>query len=372
MDDYPDNPGPLPIMDFCNKNRPNPILGKGPLGRADNSATYAEEDHDDRIRHLQLMLKTLGYNIGLHAIDGKFGPDTEKAVKQFQSENKDWEKNKLEVDGLAGPTTADALNRRMVGRWYDFYETPRKATKNNVLLTLTKSFLDQEVKIERGDALGIDIIMTSPPFFDYEWRKEEGAAITLYAKTTLPDDTPVKFIVYESKKQLTFPLPDSSTGRPRPELGSELAVLTGKIANGSCSAQWTPENEVNPFDYHSWLIDLDVELALFTGKDDEIPEEESEESSAGLYSADSIRQPFFCVESGEHWGFSSPPGFKLNDISFENADELSGIAISTDGTLLKFDAKSTRINTHDFIEILSLAVRGESISEESSGDGVNG
>jgi hypothetical protein len=241
--------------------------------------------------------------------------------------------------------------------------------KNNVLLTLTKSFLDQELKIERGDALGIDIILTSPPFFDYEWRKEEGAAITLCAKTTLPDDTPVKFIVYQSDRPLTFPLPDSASGRPRPKLGSELATLEGKIENGLCSTQWIPKDDFDPFDYHSWLKELDVELGIFTGEEDDVLADDSPESASGLYNANSIQQPFFCIESGEHWGYSSPPGIKINKLSFADDNDSTGIAISTDGTVLGFNARSSEIVTHDFVEVLSLAVRGQSIDVDEQNDG---
>jgi hypothetical protein len=315
------------------------------------------------------MLKTLGYSIGLQGIDGKFGSDTEKAVRQFQSENKDWNRNSIQADGLVGPITSDALNRRMVGRWYDIYETPRSATKNKLCITLTKELLRQGVKIDRGDTTEADIILTSPPFFNYEWQKEEGNLVTLCAKTTVPDGTPVRFIVYQSERPLTFPLPDSSTGRPRTEFGSELAVLKGKIEDGLCSAQWSYKDDLNPFEYHSWLVDLDVELGIITGEEDEVPADGSKESAAGIYDANTIKQPFFCIEAGEYWGHSSPPGQKINKISFANDNEVSGIAISTEGTLVGFNAKSGEINTHDFVEIVSLAARGKSIEAERQNGG---
>ncbi|MDK2879890.1 MAG: hypothetical protein PWR06_2606 [Thermoanaerobacteraceae bacterium] len=55
------------------------------------------------VRELQSKLQSLGYNVG--PIDGIFGPLTEKAVMQFQKDNK------LKVDGIVGPQTYDMLEK---------------------------------------------------------------------------------------------------------------------------------------------------------------------------------------------------------------------------------------------------------------------
>ena len=49
------------------------------------------------------MLDDLGYDLGVHGIDGKFGPDTAKAVKEYQKDNN------LKVDGVVGPETYNSL-----------------------------------------------------------------------------------------------------------------------------------------------------------------------------------------------------------------------------------------------------------------------
>lgn len=53
------------------------------------------------VKELQTKLQSLGYEVG--PIDGIFGPLTEKAVKQFQKDNR------IKVDGIVGPQTYDML-----------------------------------------------------------------------------------------------------------------------------------------------------------------------------------------------------------------------------------------------------------------------
>jgi len=147
---YPANPGPLPASKLCNKNPPyNPIQGDGPLGNQYRGRMfYRGDDKEELVTTLQMMLDTLGYDIGTAGVDGKFGDDTEKAVRQFQEENKDWEGNKLKVDGLVGPRTSDALNRAMVGRWYDHYQTPKELVEGKPYHTVTSEFLINGLSIE--------------------------------------------------------------------------------------------------------------------------------------------------------------------------------------------------------------------------------
>lgn len=53
---------------------------------------------------LQSRLVDLGYSVGSAGIDGIYGPDTKRAVKQFQSDCG------ITVDGLAGPQTMSVLD----------------------------------------------------------------------------------------------------------------------------------------------------------------------------------------------------------------------------------------------------------------------
>ena len=70
---------------------PEPTPKKKPTIRKGSSGKYVKE--------CQNMLIKLGYSVGSTGADGKFGKNTQAAVKKFQ---KDWG---LKVDGIVGPAT---------------------------------------------------------------------------------------------------------------------------------------------------------------------------------------------------------------------------------------------------------------------------
>ena len=72
------------------------------LDLADKSdPTLQEGSKGVAVRGLQRMLLNRGFDV--REIDGHFGPNTEKAVKAYQSDKG------LDVDGIVGPKTWDAL-----------------------------------------------------------------------------------------------------------------------------------------------------------------------------------------------------------------------------------------------------------------------
>lgn len=144
----------LPAPDFCNKEgggKANPVYGKGALGnKSTGRMYYTGGDTEEQVTLVQMMLEDLGYTVGTAGADGEFGKDTEKAVKEFQKEHEDWGGEKLNVDGLVGPETADALNRAMVGRQAasGFYITPVELTEDFLLVTATEAALKKGVSLE--------------------------------------------------------------------------------------------------------------------------------------------------------------------------------------------------------------------------------
>lgn len=60
---------------------------------------------DKGVRDLQTILQTLGYGLGEAGVDGRFGPDTEKAVKKLQR------RYGLKADGIVGKETKALLKR---------------------------------------------------------------------------------------------------------------------------------------------------------------------------------------------------------------------------------------------------------------------
>ena len=68
--------------------------------------TIKRGDKNDTVKECQMMLHTLGYDIGKNTgIDSDFGRMTESAVMLFQYDHK------LIVDGICGPMTWDALDK---------------------------------------------------------------------------------------------------------------------------------------------------------------------------------------------------------------------------------------------------------------------
>ncbi len=162
MSDLPDEGDEsnlLPAKDLCNSwGTGNPILGKGALGNEKTGRMYYTGGAKKKlVEILQRMLKELKYDIGTFGpdgdgVDGKLQDVTEKAVKKFQEEHKNWDGNPLKVDGLVGPETSDALNRMMVGRWYRHYQTPEDLVDGVPYHTVMSEYLGKGLSIEPGKA----------------------------------------------------------------------------------------------------------------------------------------------------------------------------------------------------------------------------
>lgn len=211
MSDYPDNPGPLPAEKLCNKFDPNPVEGLGPLGNESSGRMhYSGSDRKDQVIKLQNMLLAMGYDLGStgdngDGADGIFGRKTEEAVIDFQQKNKDWNGEQLEAEGLVGPETSDALNRKMVGMWYDQYQTPIELTESIPYYTVTPELLKSGLDLELNGGVEAKVFVAGVvenTVWSATWeRAEEPVKMRDHRRMLLSAPgiragTPVKFVVY--------------------------------------------------------------------------------------------------------------------------------------------------------------------------------
>lgn len=157
----------------------NPPKGKGALGNQHKGKMhYSGNDRIDLVKVVQQMLIELGDDIGdtgpeKDGVDGDFGDKTEKAVKDFQKSHSDFEGNDLKVDGLVGPKTSDALNREMVGHFFDRYLTPLELTEETLIVTSTSDGMKEPLSVEVEEAKDVKLFMVDltefkVTLFDFE------------------------------------------------------------------------------------------------------------------------------------------------------------------------------------------------------------
>ncbi|UCF85622.1 MAG: OmpA family protein [Desulfobacteraceae bacterium] len=375
----------------------------------------------------QAMLRAVGCNPG--AIDGESGPMTEEAIRWFQREyNENVYRHKdiqraypdLTVDGLIGPRTKAALREAYVmtapadipERRFaepaavgcsEFNPISGEADENRrvvIAFFSTQQPRDGEFPCRQGDASACQIDdcgeMTCafyrrnvheqhegpelPKFFDFEWLNEEDEKAHLSALTSIPDGTSATFTIYRwEEEEIPLVPPDSSSGDPRPTPGTELDSIDGEIAGGVCYARWTPPEDFDPFDFEQWLVDHDIELNDDTLRDlDEEGAEEAdvdaestddeEDPSLDLESTEGMQPPVFCIEADGHWGFSAPPGKKLNRFRFdEDEQETRGLVLLTNGRMVELSAPEGKMNVRDDFEVVLMALDNRGIESEGNG-----
>jgi peptidoglycan hydrolase-like protein with peptidoglycan-binding domain len=154
---FPENPGPLPVLKLCD---PKPQFGTMP---GDGALTIGDK-RKDLVKHLQLMLRDLGFKLGTtgennDGVDGVFGNLTLEAVKDFQSNDKDIDDIPLKSDGKVGPRTSDSLNRVLVGLWYDAYQVPKELGKGRVIMFATANALKTNLFLDTTDVSSAVVII---------------------------------------------------------------------------------------------------------------------------------------------------------------------------------------------------------------------
>lgn len=83
------------MLHLTGKTRPQTTKGMG------NFSYLSSGSRGNDVRILQISLNTFGHNAG--AVDGIFGPQTDKALRSFQRASK------IKVDGSFGPETLNAM-----------------------------------------------------------------------------------------------------------------------------------------------------------------------------------------------------------------------------------------------------------------------
>jgi len=84
------------------------VDGDVPEPEPDQKPTLRKGDSGPYVVELQTDLISLGYDVGKTGADGKFGANTEKAVKAFQKDHPP-----LKVDGVCGQATWAAIEKAM-------------------------------------------------------------------------------------------------------------------------------------------------------------------------------------------------------------------------------------------------------------------
>lgn len=257
MSRYPDNPGSLPALKLCNSSPPyNPIQGDGALGNQyRGQMLYRGSDRKKLVETLQSMLVSLGYDVGPSGVDGKFGDNTEKALKLFQKENKDWEGNQLNVDGLVGPKTSDALNRAMVGVWYDHYQTPKELVEDKPHHTVTSDFLISGLLIEVGETEEAKVFLVDQAeggaISEVKWEKTEVVAFDETEKENMKVKVLVKTESIEDDRKATLEVFQFKKDE-EPTLYKKVSDL--RIKNNELVGD-DDESYECPFEWHDTIYD---------------------------------------------------------------------------------------------------------------------
>jgi len=313
------------------------------------------------VEQLQQMLLELDYDMGQPGINGDFGAITKTAVTTFQENSKDWDGSPLQVDGVVGPKTADAINRSLVGKWYDPYSTPKELMNGSLNICLSEELFRSGISVEVKDVKKLRFLIAKPPpFHDLKWVEEEDGTIALNARTTFPDGTRAKFTVYKLEGRIPKPQPNSVTTNRRPNLGPELGKADAVVSGGQAGAEWVPPQGYDPFALDSWLTPRDFEWGALPESDDELERIFDFERSW-------LNPPIFCVEAEDHWAFSRPPGQSPSNLEIADDSEVAGIALSTDGTFISFRASGGKLGLMGNKDIVFLVVDGKKVIMDEGG-----
>lgn len=335
----------------------------------------------------QAMLHAIGCNPG--AADDAPGDFTRESLSCFQRE---YGQGLFHADGVERAVATldeggalDADTRRAIVDAY-VQTAPRpdagllaggepvaaSALGDTTIPEPTATLLVWQPDAAEGDRLAVLTRAFEPTLawlFDLRWRRqEEDGVVQLSALTALPDGSACRFQVERlGEEPPPASPPDSVRSEERVTLGAALAALDGTVRGGVAWAKWTPGDGVeDPF--HLLGLFAAPERGGPIKVDDDIPRAElglpddTEEDELALYEqywappADEPageaaaapeevdRSPLvFCVESGERWAYSHPPGIPLERLRFVADLDATGLALGHDGRYVRFTAADGRV-----------------------------
>ncbi len=335
----------------------------------------------------QSMLRGVGCNPGV--IDGQVGPMTRAAVTNFQREYNlgvyheravvERDRATLPEDGSLAPPTLAAIRDAYVAvaphvRAERFADpqfagcgkrhpvSDQDADNRRATVALLAADAGLGAPCDNYDTLVGEMLddRRVPHFSDYEWLQEESGALHLSAATVAADGTDATFRVIRCEGPVPVPPPDSLGGGDPPTLGTQLAEVSGDIHGGIASARWTSP-DAGVLDPGTWLVDHDVQLSIDETADNEAPADGDPASGSALLAADSVHAPVFLVQAGDKWGVSGPPGQRLERVRFDaladdGAEATEGIAVRTDGSLVRFLTDESLVEVGRTGDVISLAL----------------
>jgi peptidoglycan hydrolase-like protein with peptidoglycan-binding domain/muramidase (phage lysozyme) len=110
----------------------------GAPSAATQSLSIPNGNINPEVADIQKVLLALGYKLPRHGVDGVRGPETRRAIEQFQKDNG------LQVDGDPGPETVTALNKLITSKNIKF----TKSTDADVKKENTTAFTGRKRKAD--------------------------------------------------------------------------------------------------------------------------------------------------------------------------------------------------------------------------------
>jgi outer membrane protein OmpA-like peptidoglycan-associated protein len=364
--------------------------------------------------YYQAMLRRLGNNPGV--IDGKKGPNTERAVLGFQKEYNDEYNDgifhrhegapfrkyaNLIVDGIFGPKTKQAVRDAYVamvptsmdrglfiepefagcGEFNMASEETDERQRVVSIAFIEREGLEESLPCKEGDVSACPVDSNTPcrckfyrqhllkyqesidvkPFFDFQWLCEDSnkRLVHLSAITPLPDNTSTVFKIFRWESELPDEMPCSANGGQKTEPGELLGEVPGEIRGGVAFARWVAPEDFDPFDIDDWLVDMED---VFGDREDVSADE--------MLKHPGVYPPVFMIEAEGKWGFSGPPSQRLCDIRVTEEPEGPGMAVGFDGGLIPWKSQNGKAgplneNPKD-VGIVAIAMEGRKVEVEDT------